>query len=111
MPDRTPSASSSNPACVPSQREYRKRPTVDQFSSSAAGAVDGLAADGVLVEALGEVEPLEDELDRRSDLGWCLADPEGGQRRLDAGQRRRLGVGGRGHVLAGVDDETVLEGG
>ena len=54
-----------------------------QFAAASGlspAAVRGLAADGVLVEALGEIEILEDELDRRRDAGGGLAHAEVGER-------------------------------
>ena len=57
------------------RRAYSDR---DARVGSAAAAVGGAAADGVLVEALRQVQALEHELDGRRDAGGRLADVEVG---------------------------------
>src|SRR5262249_14432477 len=77
---------------------------------SAAPAVDGLAADGVLVQALGEMETLADELDGGRDPGGRLAHAEVGERLAQPGQlRQERRVLGGGDILAGVHREALVE--
>ena len=58
-------------------------------AGSAAGAVLGPGADGVLVEPLGQVQPLEHQLDRRGDRGrrWPARPPAGRPERPARGAR------------------------
>src|SRR5690606_9332418 len=78
---------------------------------SAAGAVLGPPADGVLVEPLRQVQPLEHELHRgRHRAGGGFAARDLGH---DAAERRDLadqrGVAVRGHVLTGLHRAALLE--
>src|SRR3954454_6223037 len=104
---KSASASRSNPTCVPSQREYLKREVIDR---STACAVRRAAAERVLVEALGEMQALEHELDARRARGGRLARAERGEQRLQTvdvvGQ---LLVLGRGNVFARVHDRAAFE--
>src|SRR3954452_22074591 len=74
------SASRSKPTCEPSQREYWKREAIPR---SAARPVGRPAADGVLVQPLGEMQTLEHELDTGCARRRRLADAELGEQRLE----------------------------
>src|SRR5207249_953318 len=79
----------------------------------APAAVGGPGAGGVLVEPLGQVEALEHELDgRRHRRGALVVAGEHGDGLAERGDLGdEVDVARRRHVLAGVDDAAVLEGG
>src|SRR6478736_6806649 len=78
---------------------------------SAARAVGGAAAGGVLVEALAEVQALQHELDGGGDRGGRLV--AGGEPCHGRAHRRDLldeaGLVDGGDVLAGVGDGALVE--
>src|SRR4051812_20819429 len=91
---------------------YGRSATGSPIVSDLSAPVRRAAADRVLVEALGQVQALEHELDGAGRRGRALvAAGEVTHDGLQAGDVAEQGdVLGRGDVVAGVDDGARLEG-